>query len=206
MDFFFPEDDLQRLAPEQTRVQSLDAQPYPDGERVRVNVEMTPFQKRPYLEIKLTDANGDEVATASIVEPMSWKLELTMHCEGDRQPLHDRSAIVLPGRARGRARVAQLRGSCRASETSRSGSVGRGAAAILAVCWHGRNLRLCSVRHGAADHTVPLAHPHRACTGDTAPPADASGLENAWLLVSIEENGYAHSLPVRACIRDLDHA
>ena len=82
MDFFFPEDDLQRLAPEQTRVQSLDAQPYPDGERVRVNVEMTPFQKRPYLEIKLTDANGDEVATASIVEPMSWKLELTMHLRG----------------------------------------------------------------------------------------------------------------------------
>ena len=82
MDFFFPEDDLQRLTPEQTRVQSLDAQPYPDGERVRVNVEMTPFQKRPYLEIKLTDANGDEVATASIVEPMSWKLELTMHLRG----------------------------------------------------------------------------------------------------------------------------
>ena len=82
MDFFFPEDDLQRLAPEQTRVQSLDAQPYPDGERVRVNVEMTPFQQRPYLEIKLTDANGDEVATASIVEPMSWKLELTMHLRG----------------------------------------------------------------------------------------------------------------------------
>jgi len=79
MDFFFPEDDLQRVPPEETRVQSLDVQPYPDGERVRVNIQMTPFQKRPYLELRLVDAHGDEVATASIVEPMSWKLELTMH-------------------------------------------------------------------------------------------------------------------------------
>jgi hypothetical protein len=82
MDFFFPEDDLERLAPEQTRVQSLDVQPYADGERVRVNVRMTPFLQRPHLEIKVTDANGDEVATASIVEPMTWKLELTMHLRG----------------------------------------------------------------------------------------------------------------------------
>jgi hypothetical protein len=82
MDFFFPEDDLERMAPEKTRIQSLDVQPYPDGERVRVNVQMTPFQQRPHVEVKITDGNGDEVATASIVEPMSWKLEITMHLRG----------------------------------------------------------------------------------------------------------------------------
>lgn len=82
MDFFFAEDDLQRLAPEETRVQSLDVQPYPDGQRLRVNIQMTPFQQRPHLEIRIVDGNGDEVATASIVEPMSWKLELTMHLRG----------------------------------------------------------------------------------------------------------------------------
>ena len=43
---------------------------------------MTPFQVRPYIELALTDANGDEVATASIVEPMSPRLELTMHLRG----------------------------------------------------------------------------------------------------------------------------
>jgi hypothetical protein len=82
MDFFFPEDDLQRATPEETRITSLTAEPYPDGERVHVNIQMTPFQTRPTIEVTLTDATGEEVATASIVEPMSWKLEFTMHLRG----------------------------------------------------------------------------------------------------------------------------
>jgi hypothetical protein len=83
MDFFFPEDQLQRMTPEETRITSLTAQPYPDGYRLRVNIEMTPFQKRPYLEVVLNDAEGDEVASSSIVEPMGWKLEFTMHIRGE---------------------------------------------------------------------------------------------------------------------------
>jgi hypothetical protein len=83
MDFFFPEDQLQRMIPEETRITSLTAQPYPDGYRLRVNIEMTPFQKRPHLEVVLRDAQGDEVASSSIVEPMGWKLEFTMHIRGE---------------------------------------------------------------------------------------------------------------------------
>jgi hypothetical protein len=82
MDFFFPEDDLQRMTPEETRITSLTAEPYPDAERVRVNIEMTPFQKRPHIEITLTDADSAEVTTVSIIEPMGWKLEFTMHLRG----------------------------------------------------------------------------------------------------------------------------
>jgi hypothetical protein len=82
MDFFFPEDDLQRMTPEETHITSLTAEPYPDGERVRVDIEITPFQKRPYIEVLLTDAANEEVATASIVEPMGWKLEFTLHLRG----------------------------------------------------------------------------------------------------------------------------
>ncbi len=82
MDFFFPEDNLQRATPAETHITKLTAEPYPDGQRVRVDLEITPFQTRPYIEVKLTDANTDEVATASIVEPMSWKLEFTMHLRG----------------------------------------------------------------------------------------------------------------------------
>ena len=82
MSFFFPEDDLQRMTPEETHITSLTVEPYPDGERVHVNIEITPFQTRPYIEVLVSDANDDEVATASIVEPMGWKLEFTMHLRG----------------------------------------------------------------------------------------------------------------------------
>jgi len=83
MDFFFPEDNLQRMVPEETSITSLSAEPYPDGRRLHVNIEITPFQKRPYIEVILHDANGEEIASSSIVEPLSWKLEFTMHLRGE---------------------------------------------------------------------------------------------------------------------------
>jgi hypothetical protein len=82
MDFFFAEDGLQRATPAETHITSLHAEPYADAERVRVNLEMTPFQTKPQIDIALTDAANQEVATASIVEPMGWKLELTLHLRG----------------------------------------------------------------------------------------------------------------------------
>ena len=78
-----PEDDLQRAVPEETQITSLSAEPYADGRRVRVNILITPFQKRPYIEVTLKDADGHEVASTSIVEPLSWKLEFTMHLRGE---------------------------------------------------------------------------------------------------------------------------
>ena len=83
MDFFFPEDNLNRMTPEETRIASLSAEPYPDGYRVRVNIQITPFQKRPHIEVTLKDADGDEIGSTTIVEPMSWKLEFTMHIRGE---------------------------------------------------------------------------------------------------------------------------
>jgi hypothetical protein len=83
MDFFFPEDTLNRMTPEETCITAFSAEPYPDGYRLRVNIEMTPFQKRPHLEVELINADGDEVAATSIVEPMSWKIEFTMHIRGE---------------------------------------------------------------------------------------------------------------------------
>jgi hypothetical protein len=44
---------------------------------------MTPFQKRPHLDVQLRDAGDDEIASTSIVEPLSWKIEFTMHVRGE---------------------------------------------------------------------------------------------------------------------------
>jgi hypothetical protein len=79
MEFFFPEDNLHRTAPEETKILSLTAEPYEDGRRVRVNIEMSPFEKRPHLEFVLADTENKEISSASFVEPMARKLEFTMH-------------------------------------------------------------------------------------------------------------------------------
>jgi hypothetical protein len=83
MDFFFPEESLSRAAPEETQIKNLGVEPYPDGYRLRVSLEVTPFQKRPHIEIAITDCDGEESASTSLVEPMSWKLEFTMHLRGE---------------------------------------------------------------------------------------------------------------------------
>lgn len=97
MDFFLPEDHLQRATPAETRITSLNAEPYPDGYRLRVNIEMTPFQQRPHLEVSLKDADGEEVASSSIVEPLSWKIEFTMHVRGElNNPYRLEAALFYP--------------------------------------------------------------------------------------------------------------
>ena len=86
LDFFLPEDNLNRAVPEETRITSLRAEPYPDRGRVRVNLEVTPFQKRPHIDVTLADSDGLEVAATHLVEPMAWKLEFTLHVRGKSDP------------------------------------------------------------------------------------------------------------------------
>lgn len=97
MDMFFPEDHLPRTTPEETRITSLTAAPYPDGYRLHVNIEITPFQKRPHLEVTLSDAEGQEIASSSIIEPLTWKMEFTMHIRGElRNPYTLEATLFYP--------------------------------------------------------------------------------------------------------------
>lgn len=86
MEFFLPEDLAPRAAPEETRILTLRAEPYPDRGRVLVNIEMTPFQTRPHVDVSLIASDGLEVAATSLVEPMTWKLEFTLHVRGKPDP------------------------------------------------------------------------------------------------------------------------
>jgi hypothetical protein len=79
MEFFLNDPNIERLPPEATRLLDLRADPYPDGRRLRVELELTPFLKRPEIELTLTDPSGQTCASATIIEPMGWKLDLTLH-------------------------------------------------------------------------------------------------------------------------------
>ncbi len=86
--FFFPDLDGvndNRVPPEEVRIEKLDAEPYADGKRVRVNFDMTPFKVRPHADVVLLNPAGNPAASISIIEPMSWSLEFTLHLREARQ-------------------------------------------------------------------------------------------------------------------------
>jgi len=79
MEFFLTDSEVTRLPPADTRLLNLHAEFYPDGKRLRVSLGVTPYQQKPYLEVTLTNSIGEIVAATSIVEPVAWKLEFTLH-------------------------------------------------------------------------------------------------------------------------------
>ena len=85
MDIFFQDPGDIPLPPDEVRIKKLRAEPWPDNRRVRVYLEVTPFQARPSGEIILLDAKDDEIASISIIETIDPKMEFTLHIRG-REP------------------------------------------------------------------------------------------------------------------------
>ena len=91
MDFFFPElsenGENIPVPPAEMRFLEFRAEPVIDDGtlRIRVYVEVTPFQKRPFIEVVLTGEKGQEIATASVIEPLQRKNVFTMHIRGGQQ-------------------------------------------------------------------------------------------------------------------------
>ena len=79
MELFFPEDLTPRATPEETRITELHAEPHPDQQRVRVNMEITPFQTRPYVDVTLTDADGNN----PVVELLTGSDKYTLFAPND---------------------------------------------------------------------------------------------------------------------------
>lgn len=92
MEFFFPElnpaeDGVIPLPPDSIRILELRAEPVKDNGpiRLRVYLDLTAFQQRPYIDVVLYGADGREIASVNIIEPMSRKNVFTMHLRGAQQ-------------------------------------------------------------------------------------------------------------------------
>jgi hypothetical protein len=86
MDIFFQDPDAIPLPPEEVRVKELRAEPWPDQRRVRVFLELLPFQKRPSGEVSITNPLGEAIASASIIESIVPRMEFNMHLRGEVPP------------------------------------------------------------------------------------------------------------------------
>jgi len=70
------------LPPDEVRIRALRADPLPNGRVVRVYLEVDPFQKRPNADLTISDNEGREVASTSIIESIDRNIEIRMHVPG----------------------------------------------------------------------------------------------------------------------------
>jgi hypothetical protein len=74
------------LPPAEVRFLEVRLEPWPDGQRVRVHVTLTPFQNRPNLVAKIFDSQKHLLSQADIIETMDDRLVFTMHLRADDPP------------------------------------------------------------------------------------------------------------------------
>ena len=81
MDPFFKEPDANAQAPDNIRFENLIIEPFSDGRRVKLRVEITPFLENPNIEIEIFNIDGDLISNMSIVEIIEHKFDLTLHLQ-----------------------------------------------------------------------------------------------------------------------------
>ena len=74
------------LPPDEIKIKTVGAAPYPDNRRVKVTVEVTPFRERPNLEITILDADGRPIANTSAIGLMNFTTSYVMHLRGVQDP------------------------------------------------------------------------------------------------------------------------
>lgn len=85
-DIFFTEAGEAPVPPNEVRIRELEAQPRPDGVRIQVRIDITPFQKRPNVEAIVVNEAGQPLATVSVVEAIDPIMEFVMHLRQPRTP------------------------------------------------------------------------------------------------------------------------
>ncbi len=79
MDFFPPDANIERVPPADMRFLDLIAQPEINGKRIKVFLEITPFEHSPFIDLFVNDSQGNVVASTSIIEPAAWKFKIIIH-------------------------------------------------------------------------------------------------------------------------------
>ena len=79
MDIFFANPNEVPVPPEKMEIRQLTATPYEDSKRVSIEFEISPFQKRPNIEIRVFNQERQLVSSFSIVEAIENKMSLTIH-------------------------------------------------------------------------------------------------------------------------------
>ncbi len=67
------------VPPDDVRIRRLEITPVGDGRRLKVEIELTPFQQPPTLHLTVRDSAGEEVASTSIIEAMAPRMSFTLH-------------------------------------------------------------------------------------------------------------------------------
>jgi len=70
------------LPPENVRIRAVNVEPYPDGRRLRLEIELTPFQMPPNLEVWIENVEGERIAHTNIIGTTIPQMKLTMHLKG----------------------------------------------------------------------------------------------------------------------------
>lgn len=67
------------VSPQEVRFVEFRVEPWPEGDKIRVHVKITPFLEPPDLEAVLFTTDGDEISSVNIVENIDFNLVFTMH-------------------------------------------------------------------------------------------------------------------------------
>ena len=79
MQFPIVDSSEEALMPEKVRIRSVTTQMYEDHRRVKVSLEVTPFQIPPDIVVVIRDREGKELASTNIISAMRSQVEFTMH-------------------------------------------------------------------------------------------------------------------------------
>jgi len=76
-------DDMPEPLPrDKMHFETIAADPYADGRRVRLRFRLPPFEEKPSVDAWVTNSDGHTVAAMSLIEAIDQDFEFTLHLRG----------------------------------------------------------------------------------------------------------------------------